>query len=222
MQADMRDVAFYYRKKTGIPKMTDSGLADVVFGGHGLTATITLHSTKDKSSVFKVQDVNVKVDALKFSIRDSKHDFLYKTLKPLATGLVKRQIQKAIKDALTTGFEYIDGQLVAVRDRMETAKATEGESRTDVLKNLFQRNKEAASIRSSDRSSQFKIVSNKRDSILAEGHPAGWVNRTDERKEVAGHGHEWRSDAFNFVEGQKQTQPGGQRVAQPAQPATTN
>jgi hypothetical protein len=37
MQADMRDVAFYYRKKTGIPKMTDSGLADVLFGGHGLT-----------------------------------------------------------------------------------------------------------------------------------------------------------------------------------------
>lgn len=101
-----------------------------------LQATITLHSTKDKSSVFKVQDVHVKVDSVKFSIRDSKHDFLYKTLKPLATGLIKRQIQKAIRDALTTGFEYIDGQLVAVRDRMESAKTTEGESRTEVLKNV--------------------------------------------------------------------------------------
>lgn len=100
-------------------------------------ATIVLHSpTKDKSSVFKVQDIHVKVDTLKFSIRDSKHDFLYKTLKPLATGLVKRQIQKAIRDALMTGLEYLDGQLVAVRDRMETAKATEGESRTDVLKTV--------------------------------------------------------------------------------------
>ncbi|KAF8813294.1 hypothetical protein BYT27DRAFT_7239437 [Phlegmacium glaucopus] len=36
MQADMRDVAFYYRKKTGIPKMSDSGLADVL-GGEGLS-----------------------------------------------------------------------------------------------------------------------------------------------------------------------------------------
>jgi hypothetical protein len=26
MPADMRDVAFWYRKKTGIPKMSDSGL----------------------------------------------------------------------------------------------------------------------------------------------------------------------------------------------------
>jgi len=37
MQADMRDVAFYYHKKTGLPKMKDSGLADVLLGGEGLT-----------------------------------------------------------------------------------------------------------------------------------------------------------------------------------------
>jgi hypothetical protein len=37
IQADMRDVAFYFRKKTGIPKLSDSGLADVLLGGQGLT-----------------------------------------------------------------------------------------------------------------------------------------------------------------------------------------
>jgi hypothetical protein len=37
MQADMKNVAFYYRKKTGIPKMSDSGLADVLLGGEGLS-----------------------------------------------------------------------------------------------------------------------------------------------------------------------------------------
>ena len=150
----MRDVAFYYRKKTGIPKMSDSGLADVLLGGEGLNvswlqyafssifkvvskAVIHLVSSKrDRSSVFRVQDVHVKINTLKFSIRDSKHDFLYKTLRPLATGLVKRQIQKAIKDALITGFEYIDGQLVAVRDRMESAPAAEGIDRTDILKDV--------------------------------------------------------------------------------------
>jgi hypothetical protein len=79
----------------------------------------------------------VKVDSLKLSIRDSKHDFLYKTLRPLATGLIKKQIQKAIKDALVTGLEYIDGQLVAVRDRMDNAKVSEeGEARTAALKSV--------------------------------------------------------------------------------------
>ena len=60
-------------------------------------ATIELVNTKrDKSSVFKVHAVNVKVDTLKFAIRDSNHDFLYKTLRPLATGLIKKQIEKCV------------------------------------------------------------------------------------------------------------------------------
>lgn len=80
-----------------------------------------------QSSVFKVKNVNVEVDMLKFSVRDSKHDFLYKMFKPLVTGLIKKQIQKPIKDPVTTGMEYIEGQLVGVGDFMDTAKATEGE-----------------------------------------------------------------------------------------------
>ena len=42
IQADMRDVAFYYRKKTGIPKLADSGLADVLLGGGGLNVCLPL------------------------------------------------------------------------------------------------------------------------------------------------------------------------------------
>jgi len=86
--------------------------------------------------VFRVHDIDVKVGTLKFAIRDSKHDFLYKTLRPLATALVKRQIQKAIKDALRTGLEYLDGQLVAVRDRMAEAKTQEGQGRIETLKEV--------------------------------------------------------------------------------------
>ncbi|KAF5368710.1 hypothetical protein D9615_010299 [Tricholomella constricta] len=208
MQADMRDVAFYYKKKTGVPRMSDSGLADVVVGGEGLTATVVLVSAgKDRSSVFKVQDVHVKVAALKFSIRDSKHDFLYKTLKPLATALVKRQIQKAMADAIHTGLEYVDGQLVSVRDRMESAKSEGGEGRAQKLQELFKRKKEEVSTKPSTSSStlgashsQFKVVSNKRNSLLSSaGHPAGWVNRTAEKEELAEKGEEWRSEAFTIV-----------------------
>lgn len=49
-----------------------------------LLAQATVHlvsSTKDKLSVFKVKNIVVKVDTFKFSDRDSKHDFLCKTLK---------------------------------------------------------------------------------------------------------------------------------------------
>ncbi|KAH7919183.1 hypothetical protein BV22DRAFT_1108163 [Leucogyrophana mollusca] len=198
MQADMRDVAFYFHKKTGFPKVADSGLADVLLGGSGLTATVHLVSAdKDKSSVFKVKNVHVKVDTLKFSIRDSKHDLLYKTLKPLATGLVKKQIQKAIADSITTGMEYVDGQLVAVRDRMEEAKTSDETNRKQVLQDLFQRRKEEGqhSVRSAESKSQFKVVHNKRASMIETGHPAGWVNRTTEREEKAVAGKDWHSEA---------------------------
>ncbi len=42
MQADMRDVAFYFERKSGI-KLKDSGLADVVIGGEGLNVCFSLH-----------------------------------------------------------------------------------------------------------------------------------------------------------------------------------
>ncbi|KAI0765239.1 hypothetical protein C8Q74DRAFT_1039176 [Fomes fomentarius] len=204
IQADMRDVAFYFKKKSGFPRLSDSGLADVLLGGEGLTVTAHVVSAdKDRSSVFKVKNVHVKVGTLKFSIRDSNHDILYKTLRPLATGLVKKQLQKAIADAVTTGLEYVDGQLVGVRDRMAEAKASEDKSRTQVLQELFQRNKEeAASAKSKpdEKGSHFKIVS-RRDSALLpqQGHPAGWVNRAQEREDAALSGKDWRSDAFTIV-----------------------
>ncbi|KAG1723281.1 hypothetical protein EDB19DRAFT_1645363 [Suillus lakei] len=197
IQADMRDVALYFRKKTGFPKLRDSGIADVILGGQGMTVTIHLASAdKDRSSVFKIKNVHVKVDSLKFSIRDSKHDLFYKTVKPIATTVVKRHIQKAVGQAIRTGLEYLDGQLVTVRDRMEETKTNEEMSRRQVLQDLFKHKKdESASIKTSESKSHFKVVHNKRSSMISEGNPAGWVNRTTEREEKAKEGKEWRSEA---------------------------
>lgn len=146
----------------------------------------------------------MKLDSLKFSIRDSKHDTLYKTLKPLATGLVKRQIQKAVEDAITTGMEYVDGQLVGVRDRMHEASARPDTNRTQALQELFQRKKEegadVASKASSKTNSQFKVVSKRDSAILpGTGHPAGWVNRAQDRQDAVQVGDGWKSEAFNVV-----------------------
>jgi hypothetical protein len=208
IQADIRDVAFYYRKKTGLPKLSDSGLVDFVLGGEGVNVTVKLvSSSKDHTSVFKVKSVHAKVASLKFSVRDSKHDFLYKTLKPLVTGLVKKQIRKAIEDGVRTGLEYVDGQLIAVRDRMAEAKSEEGKvgesmTKMQILQEMFQRKKEEASSTTSTkaRESHFKVVA-KRDSLLLPetGHPAGWVSRAAEREDLAHQGEGWKSEAFNIV-----------------------
>ncbi|EJT98618.1 hypothetical protein DACRYDRAFT_96400 [Dacryopinax primogenitus] len=200
MQADMRDVAFCFKKKSGFPRLSDHGLADVMLGGTGLTATVHIASaSKDSSSVFHVQNVNVKIDTLKFAIRDSKHDTLYKILRPLATGLIKKQIQKAIQDAIRTGLEYVDGQLVTVRDRMNEAKAQDGVSRTDVLKEIFQRKKEEAqSVK--ERKSEFKIDTSRNSMLLPDvGYEKGWIQKVSDRKDAAAAGEGWHSPAFSII-----------------------
>ena len=54
MQADIRDVAFYFRKKSGIPKMSDSGLADVILGGNGLHVSSLVRSVGYLQSFFLI------------------------------------------------------------------------------------------------------------------------------------------------------------------------
>lgn len=203
IQADLRDVAFYYHKKTGTPKISDSGIADVLLGGTGLTITARLVTAHDPSSVFAVKDVQVKVDTLKFAVRDSKHDTLYKTLAPLASGLVKRQLQKAIGGAVQTALEYIDGELVAVRDQMREAKASEDGSRTQVLKDQLLQKKQAAQGKTEEtkqKTGQFKVVAQPGSELMPDkGHPDGWVSRASERLDAARTGEEWRSDAYSIV-----------------------
>jgi hypothetical protein len=172
------------------------------FYADGDQVTVDLVSAdKDKSSIFKVRSVRVKVHSLKFSIHGSKHDYLYKTLRPLATVLIKRQIQKAVADAIKTGMEYVDGQLVSVRDRVEEARGSSDTSRTDVLRAAFHRKKEdaeeAGSVKSADhRKSQFKVVAKRDSAIMPQhGHASGWATKAQERAEAAGTGENWHSDA---------------------------
>ncbi|TBU30300.1 hypothetical protein BD311DRAFT_236054 [Dichomitus squalens] len=200
MQADLRDVAFYFRKKTGTPKLTDSGVADVLLGGEGLSITTHLRSAgNDTSSVFHVKDVQTSIHTLKFAIRDSKHDTLYKVLAPLATGLIKKQLQRVIGNAVRTALEYIDGQLVSARDQMAEAKASEDKSRRDVLlQQLTQRKQQAE--KAQEKVGQFKIATRPGDEILPEvSHPEGWVNRAEQQAKTAQQGEEWRSEAYNVV-----------------------
>ena len=60
---------------------------------------------------------------------------------------------------------------------------------------LFTRKKDEAG-KTDHGASHFKVVSNKRNSLLSTaGHPTGWVNRTAEKDEEAKRGDEWRSEA---------------------------
>ena len=74
----------------------------------------------------------------------------------------------------------------------------------DASLQLFAKKKEDSSTaatkgHSGSSKSQFKIIHNKRDSVLSEGHPSGWVGRgRAESNKKRDSSSSWRSDAFTI------------------------
>jgi Family of unknown function (DUF5923) len=72
MQADMRDVAFYFRRKTGI-RLSDSGLADIVLGGEGLTVSFpTFRYENSTYTLMRCRPLYISFLPTKINPRSSK------------------------------------------------------------------------------------------------------------------------------------------------------
>ncbi|OCB90174.1 hypothetical protein A7U60_g2636 [Sanghuangporus baumii] len=204
IQADIRDVAFYFRSKKGL-SMNDTGLADVLLGGKGITIKARLSSNtmeRENGHLFTVKNVKVSVDTLKFAVRDSKHDFLYRIVSKIGTGIIKRAVSKAISDAVRTGLESADIKLVDIRSRMADADESEDSSKMKVLKDL--RSKRENGEKETSKDSQFRIMPEQNSMLLPDqGHKTGWVRKQFDRDAAAAEGEGWRSRAFSIVSGSK-------------------
>ncbi|KAE8229396.1 hypothetical protein CF326_g5632 [Tilletia indica] len=211
IQCDMRDVHFFINKKAGFPRIKDQGTADVTMSGNGLSVTIHLEAGSSPSTrakheshpVFTVKNVKAKVDKLNFAIRGSNHDLLIKLLRPLATGLIKKQIQKAAEQGIRDGLEKAELQLRDLRDSLESAKANPDGKQLDVLKQRFNAKKDDAASKA-EKVGTFKLATSKRNSILPQyGHPDGWLNSVDRAESASkatdGTQPEWHSPAFSIV-----------------------
>ncbi|EPQ27081.1 uncharacterized protein PFL1_05365 [Pseudozyma flocculosa PF-1] len=205
IQLDIRDVNFHYRRMSGF-KIQESGRADILLGGKGLTLQLALDSESRKNHIFTVKSVKASIDKMSFAIKGTKHDLLAKLVRPLAIGLIKKSICKAAEQGIRNALEDLDRNLVELRDRAERNKDVEGKGFGDAFKETFQKDKSSASDKESK--GTFKFVTSKRQSMMPDvGHPDGLVQRLDERSELAkstGNSHkEWYSPAFNLVaEGQ--------------------
>lgn len=113
IRAHAMDMAFYYNKKTGIPKMMDVGYADITIPDKGLEINLTLVQAddKDNANLVKVEKAKATIHEMKLKVHDSKHDFLYKLLGPFINKAVKRQAEKGIADQLTKIVIQLDQQV---------------------------------------------------------------------------------------------------------------
>ncbi|WWC90750.1 uncharacterized protein L201_005687 [Kwoniella dendrophila CBS 6074] len=207
IQADIRDVNFAFRRKSGWPKISDHGIADVVIAGKGIGIDVELESVENRrDSVFKVNHVNVEIDTLKFSIRESKHDLLYKFIKGIATGLIKKAITSAVQVAMRTALGHLDDQLVEVRNRMDEAKRSDETTRSQTLKDLYARKKANAqetAQKADAKTGTFKIVTDRDSQLnpdLSHNHEKSAAKRMFHTSDLAASGKEWRSNAFDLFD----------------------
>ncbi|BGP49902.1 hypothetical protein JCM10450v2_005807 [Rhodotorula kratochvilovae] len=225
VQTDLKDVAFYIKKKTGFPRLTDSGYADVFLGGKGLSGKVQIESTGRKHHAFKVVDVKLKIDKLKFAVRDSKHSTLINLLRPLATGLIKTAVTKAMEAAIRAALEQVDAQLSDISERLDDAKNQEGTNKIDALKQSFadkkaeaQHKKQKAEELAPD--GKFAVTLDPKDKLVNWSAPDSTLDKmaqTQKQARATG-SDDWRSPAFTIV-GAGASQAGARSNGAAAQPA---
>lgn len=124
IQCDLKDVAYYIKKKQGFPSITDTGVMDLFLGGQGLTFDMKLATAtaKDRSRIFTVQNVTVKVKNLNIVLKKSNHKTLFNFFKPLLMGVVKPAIAKAAEVQIRKSFDQLDEQMWLVQKEYNKAK----------------------------------------------------------------------------------------------------
>lgn len=203
VQADIRDVPFYFKKKSGFPKMSDSGIADVLLAGKGISGQVHLQSTGRTGHAFNVVGVTVKVDSLKFKVRDAKHSFLISVIRPLATGLIKKAIENGIASAIRSGLEQVNQQLSDITERLHDASGRDDVNRRDVIRDAFARRKEEAAHKAKEtdkKTGDFKVSADRNSKILEWESKQSIVATSDKRAEQSSTpNRDWHSPKFDVV-----------------------
>ncbi|KAI9637351.1 uncharacterized protein MKK02DRAFT_36365 [Dioszegia hungarica] len=207
IQADIRDVAFSFKRKSGWPKLSDHGLADVIISGKGISIDAEIESVEHRrNDVFKVNHVTVEIDNMTWKIRDSKHDILYKFLKATATGIIKKAIQAAVKVALTNALEEGNSQLAQVRNTAAEARKSNETNQREAIKELYKRKAEKAEREkeaAKDHTGTFRIVTNQESMLNPEmTHSDGKsiIKRLAKTEDLSHSGSAWRSPAFSLTD----------------------
>ncbi|SGY18964.1 BQ5605_C014g07520 [Microbotryum silenes-dioicae] len=225
VQADLKDVAFYIKKKQGFPKLTDSGIADVQISGNGVSGKIHIESTGKAHHAFKVVDCKIKIDSMKFAVRESKHSFLISLIKPLASGLIKKGIAAAIEGAIRSGLQQLDAQIADIAERLEAAQEAEGvDNKFDAVKAaLRDKKREAEKVAEKHSDAQFNITARRESKLINVTLPNSIVEMQGEKADRAQESREdgWKSSAFDIVPSSGSSLPSRTTSSKPIQTNAT-
>ena len=139
IQCDLKDIAYYIKKKRGFPRITDTGVMDLFLGGQGLSFDMKLATAdqRDRSRIFKVESVKAKVKNLNIILKESNHKTLFNLFKPLLMSVVKPAISKAAEVQIRRSFDQLDEQMWLVQNEYNKAKEAAKEQPPEETRSVF-------------------------------------------------------------------------------------
>jgi len=210
IQADLRDVSYYIKKKQGFPSITDTGVMDIFLGGDGFSFKIAASSADkgDKKHFVKADKVSVNIHNMNIKLRKSNHKLLFATFKPLLFNVVRPALEKVLEGQIRNAFERADAYAHEIHS--EATKAQEA-AREDPenARSIFSRYADAVRARTqakaeqaeatAKRDTKVQTVTTLHESIFPDIKlPGGVSNKATEYVELAKKGERWESPIFSI------------------------
>ncbi|KAI8812960.1 hypothetical protein BJ742DRAFT_790598 [Cladochytrium replicatum] len=112
IHADIHDIPFYYKKKSGFLRISDYGVASIMISGQGISVlTKVLVDPNDPNRTLIPRNVEAHIDNLALDIQHSQYDNLYTAMAPLLNSVIKFQIKTAIQDEILNLLSRIDAPI---------------------------------------------------------------------------------------------------------------
>lgn len=214
VQMDLRDVAYYVKKKEGFPSVTDKGVMDVFLGGSGLSFKVAMETAdkSDKDHFFKINTVNVDVQNMNIKLKQSNHKLLFGLFKPLLLKVMRPVLQKVVEKQVRDSFRDMDAFLYRVKRQADQAQAElKANPDPETAQNLYQTyfnafQKELQKGKEKKEKAQEKAANTKvnmavtqQDSIFKNIQlPGGISTKATEYKNLAAKGDRWESPVFGI------------------------
>lgn len=214
IQMDLRDVAYYVKKKEGFPGVTDKGVMDVFLGGTGLSFKVAMETAdkSDKQHFFKISKVTVELKNLNIKLKQSNHKLLFGLFKPLLFKVLRPVIQKAVEKQIRDSVTQADAFLYQVKKEVDRA-VEEAKNNPDPenLQNIYQRyfnafqkqmqkgEQKKKEMEAKKADTKVNVALTQHDSIFKNiALPGGISTKATEYKDLAAKGEEWQSPVFSI------------------------
>jgi hypothetical protein len=210
IQADLRDVSYYLKKKQGFPSLTDIGVMDILLGGSGFSFKIAASKAQknDRNAVFKLESVKVNVKNLSIKLKKSKHKVLFGIFRPMLLNVVRPALEKVLETQIREAFQKADAFAYQVQTEAQRAQEAIRED-PENAKNIFARYADATRQVITEKKKQAEAIAQRGTKVqMSMTHqdamfkdiklPGGVTTKATEYKELSAKGDRWQSPVFNW------------------------